>query len=123
MPTSSPAVEPRRRSRAKKRKKCETAVTPDEWVALVARDEQRAVRLIGQGRDPGQGLLDYYDAANEDSEGRLPHEPGYCGRYQREVRALRAIVTTNSTTPATIPSEGEVDDMVRQLVMRFAEAA
>lgn len=37
-----------------------------EWAHAVAVDERR-----------GGDALEYFDAANEDAQGRLPHEPGY----------------------------------------------
>lgn len=38
-----------------------------------------------------QSELEVYDVAWEDSEGRLPIDPGYCGRWQREAEAAKRV--------------------------------
>lgn len=61
---------------------------PSAFLEAVVADERAAVDS-GKRR---QTLAEYFDAANEDSEGRLPHERGYYPRWQREAdEAARAL--------------------------------
>lgn len=92
-------------------------LTIQAWVDTVVADERSAVkeRLAGV-YDGRQTLAEYWDAANEDRNGLMPHEAGYEGRWDREARLAREAVAAEHNI-----SEEDADAAVIQLIMRFAE--
>lgn len=88
--------------------------TPADWMAVVSADERAAHRERQHGRFDGrQTLSEYFDIANEDTEGRLPHEPGYCGRWEREARKARSVIELAT-------SEGTAEAALLQLALPVA---
>lgn len=88
----------------------------NDHMAVLCADERAAIQEMREHRFDGrQTLIEYFDAANEDSNDRLPHEPGYEGRWDREVRLAR------EAAAAAGRSQQEADAAVVQLVMRFGE--
>lgn len=93
-------------------------MTVNEWAQLMA---DREAADIASGLR-GQSVMELWDVAWEDSEGRLPFQAGYCGRWAREAAAAKEARESLVELVPRITDE-EVDQAVLALARRMAVAA
>lgn len=80
---------------------------------------QHKREILARGPIDGPSLMELMDAANEDSEGRMPWEEGYEGRWEREARLAREAAAQEPVDePVMVAPQ---DDPVLSLVRRFSD--